>query len=56
MRVGSGTPHGARVIHQGVDELLMQQDSVPDREITLPIQEGTQHTYPLSSSLPGLIL
>jgi hypothetical protein len=30
-----------------VEELLIQQDSIPDGEITLPVQEGTKHTQPL---------
>jgi len=34
---------------------LYEQVSVPDGEITLPIQEGTQHTHPLSSFLSDLI-
>jgi hypothetical protein len=46
---------GARIIHHGADELLIKQDSVPDGEITLPIQEGTQHTHPLSSFLSDMI-
>jgi hypothetical protein len=41
MAAGSGLPRGARIIHRGADELLIQQNSVPDGEITLPIQEGT---------------
>jgi len=55
MGAGSGPPRGARVIHHGADELLMEQNSVPDGEITLPIQEETQHTHPLSSCLSDLI-
>jgi hypothetical protein len=55
MCTGSGTPRGARIIHQGANELLILQDFVPDLEITLPIQEETQHTHPLSSPLPDLI-
>jgi hypothetical protein len=40
MGAGSGPPSGARIIPHGADELLIQQDSVPDGEITLPIHEG----------------
>ena len=47
---GSGTPGGARIIHQGADELLVEQNSVPDGEITPPVQERTQQAHPLSSS------
>ena len=55
MGAGGGPPSGARIIHHGAEELLIYQDSVPDGEITLPIQEGTQHTHPLRSPLPHLI-
>ena len=51
----SGPPRGARVIHHETDELLIRQDSVPDREMTLPCQEGTQHTHPLSGFLSDLV-
>jgi len=55
MDTGSGPPRGAGVIHHWADEMLMYQHSVPDGEITLPIQEGTKHTHPLSSFLSDLI-
>jgi hypothetical protein len=51
----SGLPRGARGIHHGADELLIQQHSVPDREITLPVQEGTQHAHPLRGFLSDLV-
>jgi hypothetical protein len=51
---GGGPLCVSRVIHQGADELLIQQDSVPDGEIT-SVQEGTQRTHPLSSFLSDLI-
>jgi hypothetical protein len=54
MGAGSGPPGGARIIHEA-DELLIWQDSIPDGEITLPTQEGTQHPYSLSSFLSVLI-
>jgi len=52
---GSGPLGGARIIHHGADELLVWQDSVPDGVITFPVKEGTQHTHPLSSSVPDLV-
>jgi len=55
MGAGGGPPCGARVIHQGTDELLIQQDSVPDGEITSSVQEGTQRTHPFGNFLSGLI-
>jgi hypothetical protein len=36
-------------------ELLIQHDSIPDEEITLPVQEGTKHTQILSNFLSDLI-
>jgi len=54
MGAGSGPPRGTRIIHHGADELLIELDSVPDGEIILPIQEGTQHAHPLSSFLSNL--
>ena len=55
MNPGSGPSCEARIIHYGADELLIPQDSVPDGQITLPIQEGAQHTHPSSSPLSDLI-
>jgi hypothetical protein len=40
MVAGSGPTRETRLIHHGADELLIQQDSVPDGEIILLIQEG----------------
>ena len=54
MAAGGGPPFGARVIHHRADELHIQQNSVPDREIT-SVQEGTQHKHSLSSFLSDLI-
>jgi hypothetical protein len=55
MGAGSGPPRRARIIHHGADEFLIKQHSVPDGDITLPIQEGTQHAHPLSRFLSDLI-
>jgi hypothetical protein len=52
---GSGPPFGACVIHHRADELHIQQNSVPDGNITSSVQEGTQHNNFLSSFLSGLI-
>jgi hypothetical protein len=30
-------PEGARVVHHGKNELLVQQNSIPDRETTSPV-------------------
>jgi hypothetical protein len=42
-------------LYAGADEVLKQQDSIPDREITSPVQKGTQHTHPLGGFLFDLI-
>ena len=55
MGAGSGPPRGELIVHHEADELLIEQGSVSDGEITLHIQEGTQLTHPLSSHLPDLI-
>jgi len=55
MGAGSGPPGGARIIHHGADELLIQLKYVSDGEITLTVQEGTQHAHPLSGLLSDLI-
>ena len=55
MGAGNEPPRGARIIHHGAEELLIQLDSVPDEEITLPVQEGTQHAHSLSCFLSNLI-
>ena len=47
---GSGPPSGARIIHQGADELLEKQTSVTDGKFTPPVQERNQQAHPLSSS------
>ena len=52
---GSGHSCRARIIHHGANEVLVQQDSVSDGEITFPVQEGTQRTHHLNSFLPDLI-
>jgi hypothetical protein len=41
--------------HHGEDELLIQQHSVPDGGITLPVQEGTQDAHPLGCFLSNLV-
>jgi len=57
MEVGAGSkpPCGAHIIHHRADELLIQQDYIPNGEITSPLQEGYQHTHALSNFLSDLI-
>ena len=42
-------------MHHGADDLLIEQDSVLEGEITLTVKEGTQHAHPLSGLLSNLI-
>ena len=51
MGTGSGPPEWASVVHFGTDELLVKQDTVPDRETTPPVQDRPQHSQPLGSFL-----
>ena len=51
---GIGPPCGALIFYREADELLAGQDSVPDEELTFPVQ-GSEHTHHLNTSLPDLI-
>jgi len=53
--VCSESPRGTGVIHSGADELLTYKDTVPEGDITSPVQERTQRTHTLSRALPNLI-
>jgi len=35
---GGGPPNGTRVVHHGTDELLIQQNTIPDGKTASPIQ------------------
>ena len=35
-----GPPYGARVLHHWTDELLVQQNSIPDGQSTSPVRRG----------------
>lgn len=36
MGASSGSPDGTHVVHHGTDERLIQQNTIPDEEITSP--------------------
>jgi len=36
MGASSGSPDGTCLVHRGIDELLIQQNTIPDGEITFP--------------------
>ena len=44
MGASSGPPNGTCIVHHGADELLIQQNTIPDGETTSPIQERTQRS------------
>ena len=52
MGASDGPPDGTRVVHHGSDELLIQQNTIPDRQTASPIQETSQ---PQRRFLPHLI-
>jgi hypothetical protein len=41
---GGEPPDGTRIVHHGRDELLIQQHTVPDGEISFPVKERTQRS------------
>jgi hypothetical protein len=49
-----GRPDGAHVFHHRTDELLIQWDSVPDGEITYPVEKRAQNFQFLFSHLIGI--
>ena len=51
----SRPPDGARIVHQGTDELPVEQYTVPDGEATPPVQERTQHSQSLGGFFPYLV-
>ena len=46
MGAGGGPPNGTRIVHHGTDELLIQQNTIPDGETT-SIQERSQRSQSL---------
>jgi hypothetical protein len=48
---GSGPPNGARIVHHGPNELLIQQNSVPDGQTASPVKERANQTQSLGSFL-----
>ena len=55
MGAGSEPPSGARVVHHGMDELLVQQGPIHDRETATPVQKRTQHSQSLGRFLSNLV-
>jgi len=38
MEASGGSPNGTRIVHHGTDELLIQQNAIPDGETLLPFR------------------
>ena len=55
MGASGGLPNGTHVVHNGMDELLIQQNTIPDGETASPIQERSQHSQSMCSFLSHLI-
>jgi hypothetical protein len=55
MGMGGRPPDWAPVVHHGTSELLVKQDTIPDRQSTPPVQERYQHYQPLGSFFPDLV-
>ena len=39
MVAGGAHPNGTRIVHNGTDQMIVQQNTIPDLEITSPIRE-----------------
>jgi hypothetical protein len=52
--VSCAPPNGTRIVHHWADELLIQQNSVPDGEAASPVYETAKHTQSLGGFLSDL--
>jgi len=52
---GGCPPNGTRIVHHGTDELLIQQNTIPDGQIASPIQERYKRAQSLCRFLPHLV-
>jgi hypothetical protein len=50
-----GPPDGASIVHHGTDELLIEQNSIPDGETASPFWERSQHSQYVCHFLSHLI-
>ena len=55
MGVGGCPPNGTRRVHHGTDELLTQQNTIPDGETASPVQERSKRNQSLCRFLPHLV-
>ena len=47
MGTSGGSPGGTREVHHGTDELLIQQNTIPDGETASPVQAKSQRSQSL---------
>ena len=55
MGASGGPPNGTRIVHRETDELLIQQNTIPDGETASPVQERSQRYQSLCHFLSHLI-
>jgi len=48
-------PNGTRIVHHGTDDLLIQQNTIPDGETASPVQERSKRSQSLCRFLPHLV-
>jgi hypothetical protein len=48
-------PNGTCIVHHGTDELLIQQNTIPDGETASPVQERYNYSQSLRRFLPHLV-
>jgi hypothetical protein len=55
MGASGGPPDRTRIVHHETDELLIQQNTIPDGKTASPFQERSQRSQPLYRFLSRLI-
>jgi len=55
MVASGGPPDGTSIVHLGTDELLIQQNTIPDGETASPVRERSQRSQSLCRFLSHLI-
>jgi len=55
MSASGGPPDGTRIVHHGMDKLLIQQNTIPDGQTASPVRERFQRSQPLRRFLFHLI-
>jgi hypothetical protein len=55
MGASGGSQNGTCIVHHGTDEMLIQQNTIPDGETASPVQERPQYTQSLGRFLSHLL-